>query len=332
MKKTILITGGCGFIGSHLVKNILELTEWDIVLLDRLDFSGSMDRVMDLEEYQTQKERVRFICWDLKAELNNLIINSIGQVDYIWHLASGSHVDRSIIDPLGFCMDNVVGTVNMLNYARKIKALQKFIYFSTDEVFGTAPQGVNYTEGSRHNAGNPYSASKAGAEDFCTAFANTYNLPIVITNTMNVFGLRQHPEKFIPLVVKSILNKKSIKIHDGSRFWISADNIFHGLYFVTCSTMETLDINDRSKGCFNLVGQKEVTNEELGCMISEILNCGALNYKVVTSVGQRPGHDKRYSLSGTKLKKIGFVYPKSFKASLSETILSMIKPENKKWL
>ena len=129
MKKTILITGGCGFIGSHLVKNILELTEWDIVLLDRLDFSGSMDRVMDLEEYQTQKERVRFICWDLKAELNNLIINSIGQVDYIWHLASGSHVDRSIIDPLGFCMDNVVGTVNMLNYARKIKALQKFIYF-----------------------------------------------------------------------------------------------------------------------------------------------------------------------------------------------------------
>ena len=143
----------------------------------------------------------------LKSEINPWIKKEIGDVDIILHLAAGSHVDRSIDYPMEFVLDNVVGTANILEYARKInesKKLERFIYFSTDEVFGPAPKGVDYKENDRYNSTNPYSATKAGGEELAVAYENTYKLPVYITHTMNVFGERQHPEKFIPMCIKKL--------------------------------------------------------------------------------------------------------------------------------
>lgn len=196
--KTILITGGAGFIAHHTVQYILDNTDWNIVTLDRLDYSGNLNRLAEVAA-EKGAGRLRTVFHDIKAELNPQIVSLIGDVDYIAHMAAGSHVDRSIDFPMEFAMDNTIGTINMLEYARKVKGLKKMVYFSTDEVFGPAPEGVKYDENARYNSTNPYSASKAAAEEFVVAYHNCYNLPVITSHTMNVFGERQHPEKYIPM-------------------------------------------------------------------------------------------------------------------------------------
>jgi len=194
--KRVLVTGGAGFIAHHVIQTILNQTDWNIVCLDRLDFSGNLNRLADMmaDFSPDTKKRVEIVYHDLRAELNPMIMEMVGDVQYILHLAAGSHVDRSIEYPMEFVQDNVIGTVHLLQFARTLKNLERFVYFSTDEVFGPAPVGVNYKERDRYNSTNPYSASKAAAEELCVAFENTYKLPIYITHTMNVFGERQHPE------------------------------------------------------------------------------------------------------------------------------------------
>jgi len=162
MSKTILITGGAGFIAHHLIDKLLSETDWRIVTLDRLDYSGNLNRLHEVvSSYpEIERKRVRVVHHDLKAELNPQIRSMIGRVDIIAHLAAGSHVDRSITYPMEFVQDNVVGTVNLMDYARNLDSLELFVYFSTDEVFGPAPYGINYKENDRYNSTNPYSARK----------------------------------------------------------------------------------------------------------------------------------------------------------------------------
>lgn len=324
----LLITGGAGFIGHHLVEGVLKETDWEIVILDRLDISGNLERLRDINIWEKEKHRVRFVWWDLKAPLNEFIKEDIGEVDYIWHLAASSHVDRSIEDPLSFVMDNVVGTCNLLNFARTLKDLKLFIYFSTDEVFGPAPKGVAYKEWDRFHSGNPYAATKAGAEELCLAFQNTYKLPIIITHTMNVFGERQHPEKFIPMTIKKCLTGDTVLIHadktktkSGSRMWIHARNVLKALLFLT----KNHQIGDK----YNIVGEEEVSNLEMAQFIAKVMG-KPLKYKMIDFHSSRPGHDLRYALNGDKLKKMGFEYPKTFEQSLEKTIKWTIN--NKKWL
>jgi len=195
--KNVLITGGAGFIAHHIIAYMIKNTDWNIVTIDRLDLSGNLNRLDDiLSEFSVNdKKRLKIVFHDLKAEINSQISAEVGKPDIILHLAAASHVDRSIKYPLEFVNDNVLGTVNLLNFAKNLKGLEKFVYFSTDEIFGNAPKGVSYSEYDRYNSTNPYSASKAAAEEFCVAYENTYNMPIYITHTMNVFGERQHPEK-----------------------------------------------------------------------------------------------------------------------------------------
>jgi dTDP-glucose 4,6-dehydratase len=205
MSKKVLITGGAGFVAHHLIGYLLTHTDWDIVSLDRLDYSGNLNRLDEIMmSFDLQvRRRVKIVYHDLKSELNSLVRSQIGTVNYILHLAAGSHVDRSIKYPMEFVMDNVVGTCNILEFARTQKDnLERFIYFSTDEVFGPAPNGIKYKENDRYNSTNPYSASKAGGEELAVAYENTYGLPIYITHTMNVFGERQHPEKYIPMCIR----------------------------------------------------------------------------------------------------------------------------------
>lgn len=329
MPKKVCITGGMGFVGSHIVEGVLKNTDWDIVVLDRLDISGNPHRLEDTEIWKDEKDRVKFVWWDLKAELNDSVKNQIGQVDYIWHLAASSHVDRSIDDPMSFVQDNVVGTCNILNFARTIKDLKQFIYFSTDEVFGPAPEGVAYKEWDRYKSGNPYAASKAGGEELAIAFENTYKLPVIVTHTMNVYGERQHPEKFIPMIIRKVLKGETVTIHSnkektkaGTRFYIHARNVCNALLFLTN--------NSSSPGNkYNIVGEREVSNLELAQMIAKIVG-KPLKYDMVDFHSQRPGHDLRYALDGTKLKSLGFEFPLNFEKSLTKTIQWYLKhPE---WL
>ena len=217
--KRVLITGGAGFIAHHLIYHILKTTNWEIVSLDRLDYSGNLNRLDNVLSSlnENDKARVQVVFHDLKSELNPWIRKDIGEVNIILHLAAGSHVDRSIEFPIEFVMDNVLGTANILEYARNINtnngSLEKFVYFSTDEVFGPAPDGINYKENDRYNSTNPYSATKASGEELAVAYENTYNLPVIITHTMNVFGERQHPEKFIPMCIKKIRDGETVTIH-----------------------------------------------------------------------------------------------------------------------
>ena len=224
-----LITGGAGFIAHHMIGKILKETDWEVITLDRLDYSGNLNRLDDLITNSCtaeERKRVKVVFHDLKAELNPLVCSQIGQVDYIFHLAAGSHVDRSIDYPMEFVMDNVVGTCNILEFARKQEKLKRFIYFSTDEVFGPAPEGIKYKENDRYNSTNPYSATKAGGEELAVAYENTYGLPIYITHTMNVFGERQHPEKFIPKAIRYARDGETLTIHSNLNF-IFNNNLQH---------------------------------------------------------------------------------------------------------
>lgn len=333
--KRILITGICGFIGHHLVEEILRNTDWEIVGLDRLSYaSNGMDRLRDIKAFD--ENRVLMLTADFTKPIKTGLLKEIGKVDYIVHMGANTHVDNSIKDPISFAVDNVIGTVNVLELARKIEGLEKFIYFSTDEIFGPAPDSICYREGERHNPSNPYSASKAGAEDFCVAYANTYKLPIIITNTMNVIGERQHPEKYVPLVVNKVLSGEKVTIHAspdkkkaGSRYYIHARNVAHAIVYILKDITEYLDIHEPSEGRFNIVGEIEMDNLELAQFIADVIG-KELIYEMVDFHGSRPGHDLRYALDGTKMFTLGWDLPKNFKESLKKTIKWSL--DNPKWL
>jgi len=316
--KRILITGGAGFIAHHLIYFFIKQTNWDIVSLDRLDYSGNLNRLENILSSltQEQKSRVKIVYHDLKAEINPWIKKEIGKIDIILHLAAGSHVDRSIYYPMEFVLDNVVGTANILEYARAVNVsnkLERFIYFSTDEVFGPAPNGIDYKENDRYNSTNPYSATKAGGEELAVAYENTYNLPVYITHTMNVFGERQHPEKFIPMCIKKIRDGELVTIHSdktkkipGSRHYIHAEEVAEAIYFIINNEFENeIDFGGAKCPKFNIVGSEELNNLELANLIAKFQN-KKLNYEMVDFHSSRPGHDLRYSLSGKKMKKLGW--------------------------
>lgn len=312
MSKNVLITGGAGFIAHHLIDHLLNVTDWNIISLDRLDFSGNLNRLHDLIKDNPNKNRVKVVYHDLKAEINPYTQRLIGNVDIILHLAAGSHVDRSIDNPMEFVLDNVVGTCNILNFARLHK-LEKFIYFSTDEVFGPAPVGVDYDEYDRYNSTNPYSASKAGGEELAVAFRNTYKMPIIITHTMNVFGERQHPEKYIPMCIKRVRDGEVITVHSdpsrtipGSRHYIHAQDVAEAIYFLlnkdtNAITLTGMDVCPK----FNIVGKQEINNLQLAQIIADCQG-KPLNYEMTDFHSSRPGHDLRYSLSGKRMRDLGW--------------------------
>lgn len=368
MNTRILITGAAGFIGHHVVEHILKNTNWDIVVLDKLTYAASgLDRLRDIKVFDGKRVTV-YTC-DITQPIEAGLLQEIGQVDYILHMGAETHVDNSIKDPRLFVQANVVGTLEILMFARTQSQLKKFIYFSTDEVFGPAPEGRNFKEWDRYNSGNPYSATKAAGEELAISFANTYKIPVVITHTMNVFGERQHPEKFIPKTVKQILKGETITIHSdqsktipGSRYWIHARNVAAAIMFLIekepllndfepamgkvsakpAGTYSKLKAGEK-KGMWmpvskwNIVGEKETNNLELAQLIYKSLEKRGLTpapfkYEMVDFHSSRPGHDLRYALDGQKLKDAGFELPMGFEETLDTTIGWMVSPEWSKWL
>lgn len=328
MKEKILVTGGAGFIGHHFIEHVLRNTDWNVIVLDRLNYaSKGFDRLRDISCFD--EDRVKLFTADLTQPLSEGLRKEIGQIDYVVHMAAETHVDRSISDPRPFVFANVVGTMELLEFCRHYQRnVKKIVYFSTDEVFGPAPHGTAYKEWDRYNCTNPYSATKAGGEELALAYANTYDMPVIITHTMNVIGERQHPEKFVPLCINKILNGEMVHIHSdsnrqnaGSRMYIHARNVADALLFLLKKGQR------RDK--YNIVGEEEVDNLTLAKGIAKILN-KELKYRLVDFHSSRPGHDLRYALDGEKMKELGWEPPKKFWESLEKTIKWTInRPE---WL
>lgn len=326
-KKKLLITGGAGFVGHHFVEHWLKNTDWDIVTFDKLTYAASgLDRVRDINAFD--ENRVDFYAVDFTREISEGVIQECRDVDYILHMGAETHVDNSIKDPKPFVYSNVVGTYNMLEFARLCKNLKAFVYFSTDEVFGPAPEGVAYKEWDRYDCTNPYSATKAGGEELVLSYMNTYGLNGFITHSMNIFGERQHPEKYIPTCIKKIEAGEVIKIHgtsdkktSGSRFYIHARNVANAVCFL-------LDkFEQREK--YNIVGEMEISNLTLAKTIAKIMN-KELKYEIVDFHSSRPGHDLRYALDGSKMESMGWKVP----ITINETIKSVVQwtLKNRKWL
>lgn len=327
----VLITGAAGFIGHHLVDYLLQKTDWELVLLDRLDTAGTLDRIAQLSSFQAARTRVSYIWHDLKAPIGTHAARRIGDVGHIIHLAASSHVDRSIEDPVSFAMDNVVGTANLLQYARTLPSLKSFLNFSTDEVFGPAPEGHAHGEDEPHRPSNPYSASKSGQEAFGYAFFVTYGLPVITTHTMNNFGERQHPEKLVPKTIRSVLRGEPMPIFAtlgkdgkleaiGSRFWIHAWN--------TASAIRFLLEQGNPGENYNIIGFDEFTNLAMAEKVAEIIG-KPLIPEFVDFHAVRPGHDRRYALDGMKMEKMGWKPELSFGESLEHTVRFTI--DNSEW-
>lgn len=344
MTKRVLLTGGAGFIGHHVVDFFLKHTDWDIVSLDRLDYSGTLNRLDNVVRSYPEdvRKRVKIVWHDLKSEISSINRNLIGDINIILHMAASSHVDRSIANPMDFVMDNTVGTVNLLNYARTLDNLERLIYFSTDEIFGIAPNGIAYKERDRYNSTNPYSASKAAGEEFCVAYENTYKLPIFITHTMNVYGERQHPEKYIPMCIRKIRDGETVYIHadktrttPGSRFYIHGKDVAESMYFLLhmnehqLKAVYTPDYGGAKCPKFNIVGKEEIDNLQLAKYIAQAVGKD-LKYELVDFHTSRPGHDLRYALDGSYMKSLGWEPRFSLRERINEVVRWSMN--NQEWI
>jgi dTDP-glucose 4,6-dehydratase len=295
-----------------------------------------------LEKYDAQtRKRVNIVFHDLKAEINPLVGNFIhrnGKIDTILHLAASSHVDRSITHPMEFINDNTIGTAHLLEFARRLDSLETFLYFSTDEIFGAAPPGVAYTERARYNSTNPYSASKAGGEELAVSYHNTYKLPVYICHTVNVYGHRQHPEKYIPKCIKHILNDAEISVHadpvtdrPGSRHYVHVKDVADALLFILDLPQHVFENDYGGARCpkFNIIGYTELDNLEIAQVIATCMG-KELKYKLVDFNTVRPGLDLRYSPSGDLLKRLGWSPKMSFKEHIQELVDWTL--EHRHWL
>lgn len=328
MSKRILITGGAGFVGHHCIDHLLKNTDWEIVVLDSLNYAGNMNRITNSELFTTQ--RVKFVWHDLKSPISETTNRLIGGVDYCIHFAAEAHVDKSLQDSIPFVTSNVVGTANLLEYFKRQQPKCKILIFSTDEVFGSAPEGIYFKEDDAFKPSNPYSASKAGEEMIAYSFAHSFLLPISVVRSMNIVGERQHAEKFIPKTIKTILNNQRITLHGrgrddvASRCWIHARNVADGLLFL-------LD-RAQPKEFYHIVGE-EKTVLEIADWVCEVIKGRKLKDEEIEFIEyppERPGYDKRYALSGEKLAEMGWKPPKDLESSLKKTVAWTL--EHRKWL
>ncbi len=352
-KKVCMITGIGGSIAIHTFVHVMKNTDWYVVGVDSFRHKGWCDRVRTmLDAHPEWSERLNLITHDLTAPFSALTISKIGKVDYILHLASLSDVEASIKDPVPFIQNNISSTINVLEYARDIWHLRElnrrplsgtaFVMFSTDEVYGpTETMNDVYSEWSTILPSNPYAASKACQEAIAISYWRSYNLPLIITNTMNNFGEMQQSSKFPVVVQKAVESGEKIELHGydngdgtvetGSRSYIHSRNASDALLFILKAKQPYLhqagkvDMPDR----YNIVGDQQLNNEDFAKTIAKLMG-KPIDYTVVDFHSHRPGHDKHYGLSGKKLEKMGWKSPISFDDSLKKTI--EWQSANKEWI
>lgn len=341
----LLLTGAGGFVGHHTLAHLLKRTDWEFVVTDSFRHFGTSARLRAVfEELPQMRNRVKVVTHDLNSPIDIVTANEIGNVDYIINMASNSHVDRSIIEPRPFIENNVALQLTMLDYARNQDNLQMFLHVSTDEVYGPAPLGNDHAEWSKIIPSNPYSASKAAQEAIAISYWRTFDVPVVISNTMNIIGERQDVEKFVPLSISRLIKGQKVPVHAketngawtaGSRFYLHARNQADALRFI----IETISSSKLrySEGLgrperFNVRGEIEVHNDDMVNLIAELMGLPIANGHVeyIDVEGTRPGHDLRYALTGDKLFDLGWRPPVPLRESLDRTIIWT--RANKEWL
>lgn len=340
----VLITGAGGFVGHHLVEYFLKTTDWEIVATDSFRHGGLSPRLKHILEINSKHQnRVTVLTHDLFTPIDGVTRNKMGDINIIVNSASIASVDESIADPRYVIQNNIQLQINVLEYARTLKNLQLFVQISTDEVFGETKKEVGFSENTVFTPTNPYSASKASQELICSAYWNTYDLPIIITNTMNMFGIRQSTRAFIPKTIEFLLNNKKVpvysKIVDGklipcSRFYLNIENQSNAIKFLINKLINTpitkiSGIQEIYK--FNITDGNEYFNDEIVNIIAKelgIKNQDILEY--VSAVDFRPGHDDRYNLNGSKLYSLGWRPPITFEEGISHVVKWTLN--NKEWL
>lgn len=332
MSKTLLITGGAGFIGSHVIRLFVKkYPEYTIVNLDKLTYAGNLENLSDIENesnYIFEKADI----------VDSTHINKLFQkynFNGVIHLAAESHVDRSISNPMEFIMTNVVGTVNLLNAAKNLWKdnfkSKLFYHVSTDEVYGSLGNDGLFLETTPYDPQSPYSSSKASSDHFVRAYGNTYKMPFVISNCSNNYGPNQFPEKLLPLFINNIRNAKSLPVYGDGKFtrdW---------LYVVDHARAIDLIYHQGNSGeTYNIGGFNEWTNIDLihelcRQMNSALGNTDGTAEKLIAYVKDRPGHDKRYAIDASKInKQLGWEPSLQFKEGLKLTIDWYLK--NETWL
>jgi len=322
--KRVILTGASGFFGSHLLRHLLVNTDWEFICPASWTHKGTPERIKNalVGGYEN---RVTVITHDLIAPFTEQTKKGFGKIDYILNIASNSHVHRSIDNPREFIVDNTLLAFNMLELARELKP-EVFLQFSTDEVYGVAPAGVNHKEWSPILPSNPYSASKAAQEAMAISYWRTYNVPVVITNTMNLFGETQDSEKYTAQLIKKINAGEIVKVHGakgdiGSRFYLHARNGADAVYFILKNLPPQLYNEGESPmpDRYNIVGDVELDNLTLADIVAKMMG-KELKYELVDFHTGRPGHDRRYALDGSKLKGLGWSAPFDFEKSLKKSI------------
>lgn len=335
----LLLTGASGFVGSTVLAHILAHTDWDVVCPVSYRHHGDGARINAvLDKQPDARDQVDVIPHDVALPITQLLAERIGPVDYVWNIASESHVDRSLADPVPFVRNNVELQMNVLEYVRLAKP-RVFLHMSTDEVFGPAKEGYRHHEWDSIRPSNPYAASKAAQEALAHAWWRSGGIPLIITNTMNLLApAPQAAEKFIPRVARAIYRGEKLPVHaspegvSGSRCWVDARDFSAAWLWLT----QHFDGDERLTYYptmaeplrYNVVGE-EASNLDVALRMAEAAG-RTLDYELVDYHGQRPGHDHRYALDGSKLAELGWPGPRP----LDETLGDIAKwyADNPQWL
>lgn len=330
--KTILITGGAGFIGSHVVRRIVtNYPDYQVVNLDALTYAGNLANLSDIES----KPNYTFEKGDITdAEFLQQLFAKY-DFTYVVHLAAESHVDRSIANPIAFVMTNVVGTVNLLNAAKHSWAGKfegrRFYHVSTDEVYGALGETGFFYETTKYDPHSPYSASKASSDHFVRAYHDTYGLPVVISNCSNNYGSHHFPEKLIPLAINNIRHNKPIPVYgkgENVRDWLWVED--------HARAIDVILHKGKNGETYNIGGHNEWTNIDLIRLLCRIMDkklnrAEGESEKLITFVKDRAGHDLRYAIDATKLKEeLGWLPSLQFEEGLEKTVDWYLS--NQEWL